>query len=152
MAKTPKPKKPKVFDLKKFLEKELRRAFRRSPMYTDALKRAKFHIPVGNYQNGKEKTLVHYQCNECKKFFLNKNKDDKVAVDHIKPIVSVEDSDVPFEQWLVSYAPSLYCSMDNLQVLCNWPMKEDGTRSCHGLKTKLENEERKKHKDLKKGK
>jgi 5-methylcytosine-specific restriction endonuclease McrA len=63
----------------------------------------------------------------------------KVKVDHIIPIVPV-DSTIS-EMTLRMYYERCFCSVDNLQVLCH---------DCHDQKSRVENEERKQFKKLRK--
>lgn len=60
-----------------------------------------------------------------------KIKKDGTKDDHINPIVSVETG---FIDWN-TYIDRMFCPKENWQVLC---------KSCHDIKTKKENEERKK--------
>lgn len=139
------------FDTQKFVIRELRRTFKRHPVYSEALKRAKKSIQVGVHANGNPKFLMHYECADCKRLFKvsSKEKADKVAVDHIKPIVDVADGFIDWNQ----YVPSLFCSLDNLQILCNYPKDDKNplwVESCHKRKTRLENEARPKKVKVKK--
>jgi len=54
-----------------------------------------------------------------------------VNVDHVKPVV---DPKVGFTTW-DDFILNLFCTKDNLQVLCS---------KCHDIKTKMENNSRKK--------
>ena len=70
----------------------------------------------------------HYQCAKCKCEFTSKD----VEVDHIKPVI---DPKKGFKSW-DEYINRLFCTEDNLQVLC---------KPCHKIKTNKEKEITKKH-------
>ena len=53
---------------------------------------------------------MHYKCKSCKNEYPAK----QVQVDHIKPVV---DTKIGFTSW-DEFIERLYCSKDNLQVLC----------------------------------
>ena len=104
--------------LKSFITSTLRGGFRRYPPKYDSLKEAQ----VGKKINSKSQRLaMHYKCNRCKEAFPAK----EVQVDHILPVVCPKKG---FESWDIFIA-RLFCSSDNLQVLC---------KVCHGIKTKDE--------------
>ena len=87
-----------------FIRNVLRGGFKRYPNKYKVLANAK----VGR---GK------YRCNSCNKTYKAK----EVSVDHIKPcgkLLSYDD--------LPEFVSTLFCAMDNLQVLCN---------ECHKYKT-----------------
>lgn len=71
----------------------------------------------------------HYRCNTCKGIFPTKD----VNVDHIKPVVNPEEGFTTWDEFI----KNLFCEKENLQVLCS---------SCHTIKTKAENVNRKKDK------
>lgn len=108
--------------LKTFIVSALRGAFRKYPTKHEVLKAAF----VGKKVNKKTKRLsAHYVCNACKQEYPT----SEVNVDHINPVVSVEDG---FTSW-DSFISNLFCSADDLQVLCT---------DCHDKKTQQENKER----------
>lgn len=125
-----KKKDKKPFDLDKFLEKELLRAFKRTPMYSEAKKRAKEEFFVES-KNGKPMRRVWYKCAKCNKFFFDKTGMREIAVDHIDPVVPL---DRPL-RGRGEYVERLFCSIDNLQVLCNYKGERNGVKSCHKIKT-----------------
>lgn len=55
----------------------------------------------------------------------------KVYVDHIEPVI---DPVIGFKDW-TTYVERLFCSVDNLQVMCH---------TCHYFKSQVENQGRKK--------
>lgn len=108
--------------LKTFIVSALRGAFRRYPTKHEVLKAAF----VGKKVNKKTNRLsAHYVCNGCKQEYPT----SEVNVDHINPVVSVEDG---FTSW-DNFIANLFCSSEDLQVLCT---------ECHDKKTKQENKER----------
>lgn len=66
----------------------------------------------------------------------SRRRQKNVHVDHINPVV-------PVTGWVSwdNCINTLFCELDNLQLVCG---------ECHSTKTKEENEERKKHRALKK--
>lgn len=109
----------------------LRRVFRRYPPYKDCLEAAKKEYFIQS-KHGKSLRRVHFQCAHCKKMVVNKQK----VVDHVDPVVSLKSGFVDFN----TYVKRLFCSIDNLQVLC---------LNCHKAKSKAESAERKKIKGQK---
>lgn len=104
--------------LKAFITSTLRGGFRKYPPKYESLKEAQ----VGKKINDKSQRMaMHYECNKCKGHFPNK----EVQVDHILPVVCPKKG---FESWDIFIA-RLFCSSDNLQVLC---------KGCHDEKTKTE--------------
>ena len=130
---SPKPIKPKKFDLQTFIIGKLRAAFKRQSTYSAALNRAKAEYQV-QAKNGNMQRRVHFKCAKCGKMF----KKEDVAVDHIDPIGT-------FTTW-DNFIARLFCSLDNLQVLCSYPKKRadqfNNVMSCHYQKTRKETEER----------
>lgn len=124
------------FNKQKFIEKELRGAFKKCPLYNEAKNRAK-HEYFELSKHGKPQRRVHFKCAQCGRFFRDENKN--IAVDHIIPIVDPAVGYVDMN----TYADRLFCDIDNLQVLCNYSKEDarekyDGQISCHKLKTKSE--------------
>ena len=72
-----------------------------------------------------KKDAVQYQCNVCSVWTKSK----AIAVDHIVPVVSVQDG---FIDWN-TFVERLFCDASNLQVICD---------SCHNSKTNQERFER----------
>jgi ribosomal protein L44E len=105
---------------KSFVTSALRGGFTRYPPKFEVLKNA-FVSKKTNKATGR--LASHYKCAKCKKQFVAKD----VQVDHKDPVVG----EAGWESWDV-YIERLYCTVDNLQVLC---------KGCHAVKTK---EERKK--------
>ena len=100
---------------KTFLTSAIRSGFRRFPNKYIALKNAFIDRKV-NKKTGK--LAAHYKCAMCKKAYVAKD----VAVDHVLPVV---DPVVGFVDW-DTYIDRMYCTVDNLQVLCT---------ACHKKKT-----------------
>lgn len=77
------------------------------------------------YKGPNKRQKFEYKCAKCGKYFIEK----MVNVDHIVPAGQLRS----FED-LPNFVKTLFCEVDNLQVLCS---------ICHLEKTKLEKEERK---------
>jgi 5-methylcytosine-specific restriction endonuclease McrA len=122
-------KKPKNFSLRNHIEKTLRDSFRKTPMYNEAKRRAKedYFEPS---KNGKPMRRVHYKCASCGLHFLDKTGFKQIALDHILPVID------PLVGWVDynTYIERLFCSIDNLQVLC---------KPCHSKKSIAEGGTRK---------
>ena len=72
------------------------------------------------YKGVNKRQKFEYQCNDCKKWFAEKN----INVDHIQPAGSLNcANDLP------GFVERLFCEVDNLQVLCS---------GCHNIKTQNE--------------
>lgn len=108
----------KQWVLNLFLFSGLRRLSYRTPMRAKAMTAARI-------KRGK------YKCANCGGTFGRK----QIAVDHTEPVVATTG----FKDWN-TYIERLFCSEDGLQILCN-----NGKNSCHKLKSKAENAERRKH-------
>lgn len=133
--KTKKPRKPKAPPtLHELRIRTLRRASMRWPYKYEALNLAKVYVDDWVIDAKGKKTKVQYRCASCKNLFSRK----QVCVDHIDPVVDVEDG---FTGWN-DYVPKLLCVLDNLQVLCKKP--------CHAEKTAKENAERGIHRKVQK--
>ena len=74
-----------------------------------------------NDGNRAKKDAVQYRCNVCGQW----TKSTAVAVDHIAPVVDVQDGFVDWNQFI----DRLFCDVSNLQVICD---------TCHDSKTHLE--------------
>lgn len=108
-----------------FVVSALRSASRRYPPKYNTLNASKTEKKV-NEKTGR--IAQHYQCAKCKCEFTSKD----VEVDHIKPVI---DPKKGFKSW-DEYINRLFCTEDNLQVLC---------KPCHKIKTNKEKEITKKH-------
>jgi 5-methylcytosine-specific restriction endonuclease McrA len=108
---------------KAFIISVLRGGTRRYPPKYLTLNLAKTDKKI----NSKTKRLAqHYLCNMCNQEHTAKD----VQVDHIEPIV---DPVKGFQTWDI-FIDRLFCSADNLQVLC---------KPCHLIKTQLEKKKNK---------
>lgn len=101
-----------------FLFSGLRRMSYRTPLRAAALSAARV-------KRGK------YKCAKCGNVFGRK----QIAVDHVDPVVDPKTGFVDWNQ----YIKRLFCAVDKLQILCN-----NGKTSCHKIKSKEENAERRK--------
>lgn len=106
-----------------FITSVIRKGFSKWPPKYEKLALAK----KGKKKNENTGRLAeHYECSICKKEFVS----SEIEVDHISPVV-------PTSGWISwdSYINNLFCSVNNLQVIC---------KTCHKIKSKKENEQRKK--------
>ena len=104
--------------IKAFIISVLRTGARRWPPKFECLQDAF----TGQKLNPKSGRMAkHYRCASCQQEFTSKD----VEVDHISPVVDPTDG---FIDWN-TFISRLYCTKDNLQVLCT---------TCHKRKTKLE--------------
>ena len=72
-----------------------------------------------------------YKCAMCSDDF----KREEVDIDHVHPVVSLKDG---FNSW-DEYINSLFCPVDGFQILC---------KSCHSVKTQLEDTMRMQYKGV----
>ena len=125
------------------LRSAVRRTFSRSPLVQEVLKdvRSEHDQYNKNGDLGKRKA-VRYTCAECSGLFMR----TAVAVDHIIPVVCLIKGFIDFNTFIAR----LFCSKDNLQVLCSYKIKDkhkyNDKLSCHHIKSQ---EERKTRKDNK---
>lgn len=119
-------------ELRDFIIKTLRGAFRKHPLYSEAKKRAKVEV-FELSKHGKPLRRVRYRCAECGGLFLDKKGAREIAVDHKDPVLSLLG-------WLGFdvYITRLFCNINNLQVLCNYKGEKDGKKACHKIKSALE--------------
>jgi hypothetical protein len=108
---------------KAFIISILRSGTQRYPPKYECLNEAKTEKKI-NPKTGR--IAQHFMCAICKSDFPQK----EVAVDHVIPVV---DPRVGFTSW-DNFISRLFCSKDNLQVLCN---------PCHKIKTNQEKEVKK---------
>lgn len=104
--------------LKAFIIAALRSATRRYPPKFQTLNEAKTEKKI-NERTGR--LAQHYRCSGCDNQYTAK----EVQVDHVRPVVEPTQG---FTTW-DNYISRLFCSKDNLQVLCT---------TCHKLKTAKE--------------
>lgn len=112
----------------------LRRLFRRSPLFTIAMNRAKVEVFIKGKTKDKIRR-VKYRCACCGKLFDRK----QVDCDHRESVVPLEG--LPLLNGLPDfnvYIARLFSPIENLQIL---------DKECHRAKTKLENAERRKLKN-----
>ena len=102
------------------IKKHLRRAAIAHPAKAEAVRRARRKFRIGAYKNGRDKFKTKFECAQCKCLMER----EALEVDHIKEVGQFDGS------W-TEYINRLFCSVDNLQVLC---------RVCHAKKTKKFNE------------
>lgn len=75
----------------------------------ECLNRGRRKRVLGKHKNGNEKFLWENQCAHCEKWFLLK--DNILEVDHIEEVGGFKGD------WN-DFIPRMYCSLDNLQNLC----------------------------------
>jgi 5-methylcytosine-specific restriction endonuclease McrA len=99
----------------------LRQCFHRSNYYKVFVNSKAFKVARYNKDGSRHKVdLKKYECASCARSFLKKD----IQIDHIDPIGSFKSLDD-----ISRFINRLYCSYDNLQVLC---------KSCHKTKTAQE--------------
>lgn len=118
------------------LKGAVRMVFRRSPQMQIVMHEARVELPPKLKKDGTpgKKNQVRYRCAICKGLFPQKH----VNVDHIETVVPLwrKEADMCFND----IARGILCKVDNLQVLCSVPMKDNnGEPSCHRIKTNEEN-------------
>lgn len=114
----------------------LRQSFRMSPQMWETLQLAKHELPPALKKDGTpgKRPQVRYKCAICGNMFMQKY----VQVDHIFPVVPLwkTESEMTYDEM----AERIFCSKDNLQVVCSTPLsKNDGKPSCHKIKSDEEN-------------
>lgn len=110
-------------DTKDLLINALRSASLKWKGRNDALKRARKSVEDGQYKDGSKKFKFFWQCSMCKEWHRDQT---SMEVDHIVEIG-------PFKGDWNDYISRMFCSVDNLQVLCV---------KCHQAKTTLNARER----------
>lgn len=111
-----------------------RRIFSRSPIVREVLAEGKRYVPKINKSGERaKKDSLEYLCNVCKNWVkASVGGKSNVAVDHIIPVISIEDSGSKIHDWNL-FKSKLFCQKSNLQVIC---------KRCHLIKTSLEKKER----------
>jgi 5-methylcytosine-specific restriction endonuclease McrA len=109
--------------IKSFITSTIRSGFRRWPEKFEVLKEAFVRKGI-NPKTGRSAAL--YRCSTCNGEFSSKD----IQVDHIEPVVDPIEG---FKTW-DEFISRLFCSKENLQVLC---------KECHLKKTKQEKDVRK---------
>lgn len=118
-------KKPK-YNPNSVIRGALRRAFARSPLVQQKMQESRREVPRFNKDGSRhKKNSVQRQCEVCHSWVGS----TKIAVDHIDPVVSVDDG---FQDWN-EFIARLWCDIKNLQRICD---------DCHDKKTAIERIER----------
>lgn len=129
---------------KRLIKGGIRRVFRQSIEMKFALRSARVELPPKVLKDGStgKKNQVRYRCAVCGGLFSQKD----VAVDHIDPVIPLHKSEESLTIDEMAYR--IWCDVDNLQVICSFPLKKlGGIPSCHKIKTDEENFVRKKLKE-----
>jgi hypothetical protein len=115
-----------------------RRIFSRSPIVIEVMKAGKRYVPKFNSDGSRsKKDSVEFLCNVCKKWVkASVGGKGNVAVDHIIPVISTENTEGKVQDWNL-FKSKLFCAKSNLQIIC---------KTCH---IKKSNEERNKRNALK---
>ena len=114
-------KKPK-YNPNSVIRGALRRAFARSPIVQEVMQASRREVPRFNKDGSRhKKNSVQRQCQVCDEWVGS----TKMAVDHIEPVVSIEDG---FNDWN-EFIDRLWCDKKNLQRICD---------TCHDAKTTIE--------------
>jgi 5-methylcytosine-specific restriction endonuclease McrA len=115
-------KKIPEFNIEREVRGAMRRVFVRTPARREALMAVRREVPKFNGDGARsKKDSVQYQCALCQNWI----KSTEVSVDHIVPVVSIDESFIDYN----TFAARLFCSKENLQVAC---------LACHEKKTLLE--------------
>lgn len=114
----------------------IRRTFRLSPQMKEVRLKARVELPPAPKKDGTpgKKPQVRYRCAGCRELFSDKY----TQVDHIKTTVPLWQSEknMSYDELV----RGIFCSTNNLQVLCSTPLKLNGGKpSCHKIKTDKEN-------------
>lgn len=96
---------------------------------SEAKKKAR--VQIGAYSTGRPKW--GYLCAICGNIF----KDKETVSDHIDPVVPIDGFKLRKEFDLHEYAERMFCEEEGFQCLC---------KTCHDIKSKKENEERRANK------
>lgn len=124
---TKKPNQKKVPNLRRWLVPHLRRLSIKWPPRTKLYKAGRRELILYNKDGSESKRRVfEHQCNNCKEWFRAKN----IHMDHILPVVDVEEIAKTEEEFISKFIISLFCYEDNWQKLCT---------TCHDVKTREEN-------------
>lgn len=114
-------KKPK-YNKNSVIRGALRRAFARSPIVQEIVNDSRRESPRYKKDGTRhKKNWVQRQCQVCGEWVSS----SKIAVDHIIPVVSVDDG---FQDWN-EFVDRLWCEKANLQRICS---------TCHDAKTQTE--------------
>lgn len=122
------------------VESAFRKSFRLSPQIKEIKDAARVELPPLPRKDGSDgkRVRVRYKCAMCGKLYTDK----QIEIDHIEPVkpVHIDFSKLPREEWVVMLLRRLFCSSDNLQVLCKIKKQDNnGVLSCHRKKTNEEN-------------
>jgi 5-methylcytosine-specific restriction endonuclease McrA len=116
----------KSFNKNAAIRGAIRRVFARSPIVREVLFDGRREVPKYNKDGSRSiKNSVQYSCQVCNNWVSS----TKIAVDHIIPVVSVDDG---FVDWN-TFVERLWCDKINLQRICDF---------CHKDKTNKERTER----------
>lgn len=116
-----------------------RRIFSRSPIVIEVMKKGKRYVPKFNSDGSRsKKDSVEFLCNVCKNWVkASVGGKSNVAVDHIIPVISVENTNGKVQDWN-AFKKALFCSASNLQIIC---------KPCHTQKSNDERSQRNALKD-----
>lgn len=115
-------KKKPPFNQNAAIRGALRRLFARSPVVREVMGKVRREVPKFNKDGARaKKDAVQYRCSVCGEW----TKSTAVSVDHIAPVIDVQDGFVDWNEFVLR----LFCSSTNLQVICD---------PCHNAKTQAE--------------
>jgi hypothetical protein len=131
--------KPKAFNEDAVLRGAWRRAFRQFPVKKEVLAEGTRRVPRYNQDGSRAKVdSKEHHCQVCNKWVkASVGGKNNIDVDHIVPVISVDDISGKVQDWNV-YKARLVCDKSNLQRICH---------ECHEAKTKSEREHRQALKD-----
>jgi hypothetical protein len=119
-------------ETKRLIKEAMRKAFKRSTPFKQAMLAARYEFPRVN-GNGflSKKPIVRYKCAACGNLFPSKD----VDVDHIEEVTPLNGDELDFDSY-DELAMRICCDVNNLQVLCAVKLdKNNGIHSCHMFKT-----------------
>ena len=122
----------KKFNQNAAIRGAIRRIFSRSPIVREVLMAGRREVPKFNKDGTRsKKDAVQYCCQVCNEWVSS----TKVAVDHIEPVISVDDGFIDWNEFVERLG---FDKKENLQRICD---------PCHNIKTQKERDLRSAKKD-----
>ena len=127
--------------LKNTIVGAIRRVWHRAPQRIAVLQEQRREIQEYKKDGSpKLRKSIFYVCEYCNMLCKSQKSPNypRAHVDHINPVIPIDGTSLTWDQFI----SNIFCDPDNLQVLCT---------DCHNTKTQEENNNRRKHKDIRKG-